>query len=58
MSPKFYFQSGWNIFDFVIVVLSLIEKIFEDNNIPGITAFRNYRLVIFMHNCLYPKDVL
>ena len=25
MSPKFYFQEGWNIFDFIIVALSLLE---------------------------------
>ncbi|ODM91691.1 Sodium channel protein para, partial [Orchesella cincta] len=37
MSPKFYFQVGWNVFDFIIVVFSLIEVIFEDANLPGIT---------------------
>lgn len=25
LSPKFYFREGWNLFDFIIVVLSLIE---------------------------------
>merc|ERR1719225_2200617 len=25
MSPKFYFKEGWNIFDFIIVSLSLLE---------------------------------
>ena len=25
MSPKFYFQEGWNIFDFIIVTLSIVE---------------------------------
>ncbi|CAL8142651.1 unnamed protein product [Orchesella dallaii] len=45
MSPKFYFQVGWNIFDFVIVALSLIELIFEDANLPGISALRSFRLL-------------
>lgn len=30
MSPKYYFQAGWNIFDFIIVALSLLEMLFED----------------------------
>lgn len=45
MSPKFYFQVGWNVFDFIIVALSLIEVIFEDANLPGISALRSFRLV-------------
>ncbi|XP_021949266.2 sodium channel protein para isoform X3 [Folsomia candida] len=45
MSPKFYFQFGWNVFDFIIVALSLIEKIFEDANLPGISALRSFRLL-------------
>jgi hypothetical protein len=29
----------------IIVALSLIEKIFEDANLPGISALRSFRLV-------------
>ncbi|CAG7823253.1 unnamed protein product [Allacma fusca] len=45
MSPKFYFQVGWNIFDFIIVTLSLLEMLFEDANLPGISALRSFRLL-------------
>jgi len=47
MSPKHYFQVGWNIFDFIIVTLSLLEMAFEDANLPGISALRSFRLVGF-----------
>jgi len=45
MSPKYYFQVGWNIFDFIIVALSLLEMLFEDAGLPGISALRSFRLV-------------
>jgi voltage-gated sodium channel type IV alpha len=45
MSPKYYFQVGWNIFDFIIVGLSVIEMVFEDAGLPGISALRSFRLV-------------
>lgn len=45
MSPKYYFQVGWNIFDFIIVALSLLEMLMEDANLPGISALRSFRLV-------------
>ncbi len=47
MSPKYYFQVGWNIFDFIIVTLSLMEMVLEDANLPGISALRSFRLVRF-----------
>ncbi len=43
MSPKYYFQEGWNIFDFIIVVLSLIEIPLE--NVQGLSVLRSFRLV-------------
>lgn len=45
MSPKFFFQVGWNVFDFLIVALSLVEVVFEDANLPGLSALRSFRLV-------------
>ena len=43
MSPKYYFQEGWNIFDFIIVALSLIELGLA--NVSGLTVLRSFRLV-------------
>ena len=43
MSPKYYFQEGWNIFDFIIVALSLIELGLE--NVSGLSVLRSFRLV-------------
>ncbi len=43
MSPKFYFQEGWNIFDFIIVTLSLVELALS--NVSGLSVLRSFRLV-------------
>ena len=43
MSPKFYFQEGWNIFDFIIVLLSLFELMLA--NVSGLSVLRSFRLV-------------
>ena len=43
MSPKYYFREGWNIFDFVIVALSLIELSLA--NVSGLSVLRSFRLV-------------
>lgn len=43
LSPKFYFREGWNIFDFVIVVLSLLELGLE--NVSGLSVLRSFRLL-------------
>jgi hypothetical protein len=43
MSPKFYFQEGWNIFDFIIVALSLLELGLE--GVQGLSVLRSFRLV-------------
>lgn len=43
MSPKYYFQVGWNIFDFIIVALSLVELGLE--GVQGLSVLRSFRLV-------------
>lgn len=48
MSPKYYFQEGWNIFDFIIVALSLLELGLE--GVQGLSVLRSFRLVIFFFN--------
>ena len=45
MSPKFYFKEGWNIFDFVIVALSLLELGLQ--NVSGLSVLRSFRLVSY-----------
>ena len=44
MSPKYYFQEGWNIFDFIIVSLSLFELVFASDS-SGLSVLRSFRLV-------------
>lgn len=51
MSPKFYFQVGWNIFDFLIVTLSLVELGLE--GVQGLSVLRSFRLVRNFTNCLF-----
>lgn len=46
MSPKFYFQEGWNIFDFIIVALSLLELGLE--GVQGLSVLRSFRLVSYL----------
>ena len=43
LSPSRYFKDKWNIFDFIIVVLSLAELGFSD--LPGLSVLRAFRLV-------------
>ncbi|CRK91925.1 CLUMA_CG005540, isoform B [Clunio marinus] len=43
MSPKFYFQEGWNIFDFIIVALSLVEILLD--GVQGLSVLRSFRLL-------------
>ena len=43
LSPKFYFQEGWNIFDSIIVFLSLVELGLE--GVQGLSVLRSFRLV-------------
>lgn len=51
MSPKFYFQVGWNIFDFIIVALSLVELGLE--GVQGLSVLRSFRLVSFANIIKY-----
>ncbi|XP_043273603.1 sodium channel protein para isoform X4 [Venturia canescens] len=43
MSPKDYFQEGWNIFDFIIVALSLLEVGLD--GVQGLSVLRSFRLL-------------
>ncbi|XP_076442684.1 sodium channel protein para-like [Babylonia areolata] len=43
MSPSKYFRDGWNIFDFIIVALSLMELGFS--GLPGLSVLRAFRLL-------------
>lgn len=43
MDPYFYFQVGWNIFDSIIVTLSLVELGLA--NVQGLSVLRSFRLV-------------
>lgn len=47
MSPKYYFQEGWNIFDFIIVALSLLELGLE--GVQGLSVLRSFRLVSYQN---------
>ena len=40
---KHYFKIGWNVFDLVIVVASVVDLGLED--IQGLSVFRTFRLV-------------
>ncbi|XP_058888272.1 sodium channel protein type 2 subunit alpha-like isoform X2 [Acipenser ruthenus] len=43
MDPYYYFQEGWNIFDGIIVSLSLMELGLE--NVEGLSVLRSFRLL-------------
>lgn len=43
MSPRYFFADSWNVFDFFIVVLSLVELLFED--VSGLSVLRSFRLL-------------
>lgn len=43
LSPKFYFREGWNVFDTIIVGLSLLELGLE--GVYGLSVLRSFRLV-------------
>lgn len=49
MDPYYYFQQGWNIFDGVIVCLSLMEL--GLSNVEGLSVLRSFRLVTEILNC-------
>lgn len=43
LDPYYYFQTGWNIFDSIIVSLSLMELCLAD--VVGMSVLRSFRLV-------------
>ncbi|CAB4055060.1 SCN2A [Lepeophtheirus salmonis] len=43
MSPRYFFSEGWNCFDFLIVVLSLVELLAE--GVSGLSMLRSFRLL-------------
>lgn len=43
LDPYYYFQQGWNIFDGIIVSLSLLELSLAD--VRGMSVLRSFRLV-------------
>ncbi|XP_019409130.1 PREDICTED: sodium channel protein type 2 subunit alpha-like isoform X2 [Crocodylus porosus] len=43
MDPYYYFQVGWNIFDGIIVTLSLVELFLA--NVDGLSVLRSFRLL-------------
>lgn len=43
LDPYYYFQAGWNIFDGIIVSLSLMELGLA--NVEGLSVLRSFRLV-------------
>ncbi|XP_029311373.1 LOW QUALITY PROTEIN: sodium channel protein type 4 subunit alpha A [Cottoperca gobio] len=43
MDPYYYFQVGWNIFDSIIVTLSLVELGLAD--VQGLSVLRSFRLL-------------
>lgn len=43
LDPYYYFQQGWNIFDGVIVCLSLMEL--GLSTVEGLSVLRSFRLV-------------
>ena len=44
LDPYYYFQQGWNIFDGVIVCLSLMEL--GLSSVEGLSVLRSFRLVM------------
>lgn len=59
LDPYYYFQQGWNIFDGIIVCLSLMEL--GLSNVEGLSVLRSFRLVkgIFAsHFCVVKEFVL
>ena len=42
LTPNKYFSKKWNLFDIVVVILSLLDLILDPN---GFSALRSFRLV-------------
>ena len=57
MDPYYYFQAGWNIFDSIIVTLSLVELGLA--NVQGLSVLRSFRLVrLSDYMYLYPLSTV
>lgn len=55
LDPYEYFQQGWNIFDSIIVTLSLVELGLA--NVQGLSVLRSFRLVRAMGTrCAWDLD--
>ena len=49
-APCKYFKETWNIFDFVVVTLSLLEIIISDKLPSGLSVLRAFRLIRLVSN--------
>lgn len=54
MDPYEYFQVGWNIFDSIIVTLSLVELFLAD--VEGLSVLRSFRLVNINYIISYTNE--
>uniref|UniRef100_H2YKN8 Sodium channel protein n=1 Tax=Ciona savignyi TaxID=51511 RepID=H2YKN8_CIOSA len=45
LSPYHYFKASWNIFDFVVVTLSVFELVVSDKLPDGLSVLRTFRLI-------------
>nr|AIU38237.1 voltage-gated sodium channel Nav1.4a, alpha subunit [Campylomormyrus tamandua] len=43
MDPYYYFQVGWNVFDSIIVTMSMVEMVLAD--VEGLSVLRSFRLL-------------
>lgn len=49
LDPYYYFQQGWNIFDSIIVILSLMEL--GLSRMGNLSVLRSFRLVLAWTHC-------
>lgn len=55
LDPYYYFQQGWNIFDSIIVILSLMEL--GLSSMGNLSVLRSFRLVMVLF-CFYPSPCI
>ena len=53
---KEYFQSGWNVFDLVIVLASLVDLFAE--NLNGVSVLRGMRLVRYFFSLYFISSLM
>lgn len=56
LDPYYYFQTGWNIFDGVIVTVSLMEVFLA--SVGGMSVLRSFRLVRVQNSFFMWKNVI